>query len=231
MRWTDPVPNRDTLLNKALPKWSQMIVTGKPVTEEQALEIIRRTDFFFLWGGHTGNNEDFEKQAAEIVGMPWQNFGDPSLDSMDALVMWQQKWGVIFTEYVTNDWLSSAFACGPHGWCHPNGTIGYADNVGKWPTVSDILDDWSKLAVEFPFLDLVAVLTENECCEHGEPLIAVTVKDGDADLSYPGNILFDGFPPPPNPSFDKLDGMTEMECENAISLDIFRKWASEHAND
>lgn len=36
------------LMERSLPKWPQMIVTGTPVSEMQALEIIRRTDVFFV---------------------------------------------------------------------------------------------------------------------------------------------------------------------------------------
>lgn len=37
----------ENLLDRGLPKWPQMLVTGASVTKEQALEIIRRTDSFF----------------------------------------------------------------------------------------------------------------------------------------------------------------------------------------
>ncbi len=37
------------LLNRNLPKWPQMLVTGDSLTIEQAKEIIRRTDRFFEW--------------------------------------------------------------------------------------------------------------------------------------------------------------------------------------
>jgi len=39
--------NMSYLFERSLPKWPQMLVTGSPVSEEQALEIIRRTDNFF----------------------------------------------------------------------------------------------------------------------------------------------------------------------------------------
>ena len=36
------------LFNKGLPKWPAIVVKGKPVTEDQAKEIIIRTDSFYF---------------------------------------------------------------------------------------------------------------------------------------------------------------------------------------
>lgn len=51
-----------------LPKWPQCVIFGNPVTKEQALEIIRRTDNFF--NGYFGNNHEFDNSAAQICRLP-----------------------------------------------------------------------------------------------------------------------------------------------------------------
>jgi hypothetical protein len=180
------------VLNRYLPKWPQMIVVGQPVTPEQALEVIRRTDTFFTHG-YGGNDHRFDNMAKEIVGMPntdlWR---EPAYKEMsqetqnriwrerwDSLEAWRAKWGIIETEYVHNSWISCAYVGGPHGWCHPDGKIYYTDNVGKWPSVEAIRNDWKKIAQAFPFLDLRVALMNGESCELGTCAVAgFRVKSG-----------------------------------------------------
>jgi hypothetical protein len=49
------------LSSGSLPKWPQMIVTGKPVTVENAKDIIFRTDSFLTSSDEFsgGNNKEF----------------------------------------------------------------------------------------------------------------------------------------------------------------------------
>ena len=58
----------EILLDRGLPKWPQMLVTGASVTKEQALEIIRRTDSFFSYPH--GNDHAFVEEAVRLVGFP-----------------------------------------------------------------------------------------------------------------------------------------------------------------
>ena len=55
-------------MHAGLPKWPQMLVTGTTLPAEQALEIIRRTDHFFL--GYSGNNYDFVSKARKLCYLP-----------------------------------------------------------------------------------------------------------------------------------------------------------------
>jgi len=180
------------VLNRHLPKWPQMIVVGKTITVEQALEIIRRTDMFFTHG-YGGNDHGFDNRAKMIVGMPETDlWREPSYNEWsdelrtklwqerwDGLQAWREKWQVIETEYVHNSWISCSFVGGPHGWCHPDGKIFYQDNVGKWPSIEAIRKDWSILAKAFPFLDLRVLLMDRESCEDNrEPVVGFRVKSG-----------------------------------------------------
>lgn len=175
------------LMNRALPKWPQMIVTGTDVAKEQALEIIRRTDSFFAW--QSGNNRGFIDEAIRILKMPVLETGQTPKEfqeywkKQDA---WKNKWGLIETEYVTNSWISCSFIGGPHGWCHPDGSIGYADNVGKWPSIEEIYDEWVRITAAFPFLELEVTLMDGEECEDfTEPVVSMLIRNGVVELVNP----------------------------------------------
>ncbi len=197
------------LLNRGLPKWPKHLVTGKPVVAEAAKEIIRRTDSFFLgYGG--GNNHQYNRWVRELLGMPlafWDrpdhrplppNASEAEVKARQALVhadikkeneqqaIFDEVWKPISTEYIHNSWLSCAFIGGPHGWMHPDGRIGFVDNVGKWPSILSIYEDWKTLAEAFPFLEIGSTLFSGEECESGiEPVVSFQVMNGNVLLIDP----------------------------------------------
>lgn len=208
-----------------LPKWPQMLVWGTPVTREQAIEIIRRTDDF-VQHGHGGNDQAFTEAVREMWGIPH-----------DGAAFQQWKWskrgGVVHTEYVTNAWISTSYIHGPHGWCYPDGTIHHCDNVGKWPNAEEIFDDWIRLARAFPFLDLQAVLLDDEMSvETKRPLLLFDIKDGKAWACRPDH-AFERF----GKTISEIDRMVDRSVEAAIkrvllggrsesafTLDELRSW-------
>ena len=220
-------------------KWPQMIVTGTPVTLEQAKEIIRRTDSFFRHGGG-GNNQEYEKAVCKLLGIKrlddlWEI--EDTQQRMKAFSKQEEhtesrlkKWQYIETEYVYNSWISSCFVGGPHGWCHPDGTIGYIDNIGKWPSAEDVINEWSLIAKEFPFLDLIVKLVEDE----GDGVAAgyISVKDGYA-IECEQHVADESFARFPEPC--RTAGVTDKNAnvienwlsrsENAISEEWIREWA------
>lgn len=170
-------------------------VTGVPVSQEQAVEIIRRTDRFFR--DLTSNDYSYLARISRRLRIPlWEDYKrelrrdqgyrayEANLDRlrgtdayMDALSgehyeayraalrrheddhhRWLTAWGYLEPEYVRNDWVSSQYVYGPHGWCHPDGTIGHVDRVGKGQIAEEVYHDWCILAQAFPFLELGASL-------------------------------------------------------------------------
>jgi len=172
----------------SLAKWSQMIVTGKPVTPEQAKEIIFLTDSFLTdpsdYAG--GNASQFNRWYRSQSGLDRLNIEQKYPEGHTYQVTDWVKYqslldalGVIRTSYVTNDWASCCFIGGPHGWCHPNGTISFFDNVGKWPSLTEIYEDWAAIAGRFPYLDLNVTLMNAENVEdHAAPVINFRVVGG-----------------------------------------------------
>ena len=164
----------------SLPKWPQMIVTGESVTREQASEIIRRTDNFFVWGGsHNFDAKAWTETVHKITRCP-----DLICDDIDdiragiaARQFWKTRWKYVNCEYIYNDWISTSFVGGPTGWCHPDGKIGFCYNIGKWPSIDDVCIDWKRIIEAFPYLDIKVTLMDRECCEDGaKPLAHISVN-------------------------------------------------------
>lgn len=160
-----------------LPKWPQMIVTGKSVTVEQAKDIILRTDEFFTstYEFAGGNNHDFNAAYRKKAGL---------IESADfPYAKLHKTLGIVRTSYVFNSWGSCNYIGGPHGWCHPDGTIGFYDNIGKWPSLEDVQRDWKLLAEAFPYIDLHVTLMSGEACEDRYPLINLRVVSGKVHIN------------------------------------------------
>lgn len=158
---------RQALSDVTLIKWPQMIVTGASVTREQAKEIIIRTDPFFsdvaLYAG--GNDQEFtiryQQQSGVLAAVSCsdQQIRERVQEAVDSVVK------PIPLDYLDNDWASSGFVYGPHGWCQPDGTIEYHDNIGKWPEAVDLYDEWQSIARAFPYLSLFASFMDAESCD------------------------------------------------------------------
>lgn len=165
-----------------LPKWPQMLVSGEPVTIAQAKEIIRRTDSYFSWPECAGNDKAYARRVAAALQIPVferRDDGDISglSDHWEKEELWRKRWGYVDTEYVHNSWIACPYIFGPHGWCHPDGTIGYVDNIGKYPSCEEIVAEWQVLAAAFPFLHLdVTLMSAEHCEEHKVPVFGLTVR-------------------------------------------------------
>lgn len=183
------IASEEELLHRGLPKWPQMIVTGPRLREDLALEVIRRTDSWFV-SGYGCNDRDGDRRLAQRFRMPHYHdyaIQRPADFNWSAFYergdRWQEAWGAIRTQYVHNTWIGSSFIHGPYGWCHPDGQIHYVDNVGKWPSIEEIRDDWQTLATAFPFLILTVTLMSGEGCEDDtRPVVSMAVADGHVRL-------------------------------------------------
>lgn len=192
--------NSDELLKRGLPKWPQHVVTGVPVTVEQAKEIIRRTDSFFQSFAYVSENDAFAKWIQKICGYarpfteyPYSGTPEQQRAWRDAFQREQDeydsRWKPLSTELVHNAWISSSFVYGAHGWCHPSGRIGFVDNVGKWPSIEDVRKDWVLLAEAFPFLEIGATLWSGESSEEGTtPVVSFRIKGGSVELVDPSEV-------------------------------------------
>ena len=185
-----------------LPKWPQMRVTGKKISITRAKEIIFATDTFLI-GYSGGNDKDWESTVKGLAGLQMFEFDPPDRDTATRETyakLWEkrakmrdllaERAGFLSTTYVHNSWASCNYLYGPHGWCHPDGTIYYAENVGSWPSVEEIAEDWKKIAARWPFLDLWVTLFNAEHCEEGAPVVSMRIKEGKV-LYFEGRELQD----------------------------------------
>lgn len=182
-----------------LPKWPQMLVAGDSITVEQAKNIIFATDTSLTCYFMGGNDRKFEEDFKCATGYSKfeTNYEDRSKmtdeekekDKEKGIELSRARWQAweaftqeakfLSTEYVHNSWASCAYIYGPHGWCHPDGTISYTDNVGKWPSVEDVANDWKKIAARWPFLNVWVTLMNAEHCEdHSAPVVTFHVSNG-----------------------------------------------------
>lgn len=177
-------------MNVNLPKWPALTVVGKKVTGRQAAEILIRTDDYmpdYTWGG---NDRDHAKALNDLFGVSVFAYDMPDSDRQkryDKIRALRQSMGILDLEYLDNSMIVSAWVGGPKGWCDWNGTIfcNYF-NVGKWPSVEAVAEDWSKIAEAFPFLDLRSQLYSGETSESDSvPVVEFTVKNGAATVTEP----------------------------------------------
>lgn len=164
-------------MNLSLPKWPQCVVWGERVSMEQAKDIIFKTDRSLttdlFW---SGNSREFQKALSVeslIELYRWlcsantnRNWVKKLHENSDSLFTEDEKiqlcsgdnyfpdinelLGLLELSYMNNEQCVSSFIGGPHGWMRPTGEILFNDNVGKWPDVESLLNDWVTIAKEFP---------------------------------------------------------------------------------
>lgn len=219
--------NKEEAFKIGLNKWVQLVVNGKSITEEQALEIIRRTDSAFYGGEMYGNNHSFIEKADKILKRPKCNL-DNFNEYIKQIEEWQNKWNLVKNlEYLKNNWVSCSWIGGCYGWCHPDGTIGFCNNIGKYPKVENIYNELCILGKEFPFLELECTITDREESEEGiQSLVTLILKDGQVNIVDPipyEKLKLNGI------SFnDAVFSFLNGRSENYFSLDQIQKWANEN---
>ena len=217
--------NQLEAFNIGLPAWPQCVINGDKITEEQALEIIRKTDRFFVHGGSV-NNKEFNAKAREICKLPtYDNF--KNIDQFSrydtyakAKEAFQKKWGLIKTKYIHNDWISCSWIGGPHGWCHPDGTIAFCNNIGKYAEVEEVYNDLRILGKHFPFLRLTCTLMDGEEGETYRSLVSMKLSNGEVEFidTIPYKQLeFNGV----------KNHFNFYRKENYFELSQIQKWADE----
>jgi hypothetical protein len=194
---------RQQLIDIKLPKWPALVVAGKSVTTDQAAEIIIRTDGWWI----SCNDREWVREVQELTGIVPGHSMENSQSTQD----FRQRMGVLDLEYLTTSRIASAYIGGPNGWCEWDGSIRQeGKNIGKWPSVRNVLDEWGLIARAFPFLDLTAMLFDHEYCEEdARALVEFRVRDGEVLMHEPTT---DMRPRDPDPEYRNLFVRTERGC-------------------
>ena len=137
-------------------KWPAMLITGEKVTEEQAMDIIIRTDEAVVNPNmYTfGNNQDFGKQWAKLIDVRYDY--DESVYSRSECI------NFVSLEYLYNHLLGSCWIGGSHSWIWEDGSIFRFSNIGKWPSTEKVFDELKRIAQAFPYLKLKVTLFDKE---------------------------------------------------------------------
>ena len=225
----------DKFFNVELPKWCMMYVTGEDITKEQALEIIRRTDAFFK--GYEGNNNNLNNFIKNTLKIPNEMDFFDYIDYDEEKTKWDKKWGYIFLDFISNQWISSTDDYGANGWCHPDGKMGIITTIGKYPIIEIVYTDWNVIAHEFPFLNLGITLYDGEFDDNNaKPLISFKIKEGKVEVVHPSkeNVHESHNYETCEDYLDTLDfkpfttkkgDIINYTLENAISMEQIMEWS------
>jgi hypothetical protein len=170
-------------LDVCLPKWPCLVVTGKPVTPDQAFEILVKTDSNLPDFQYSCNARGLSLEYSKIFGYDYS--ADDSKFPWDELEDLKNRLGKVRgVEYLCNSQILSSYIGGPHGWLTWDGIVGCNTyNIGKWPSVEDVLNDWVLISAAFPYLELTSWLFNGESCEEGIfPLVRFEVANGKAEV-------------------------------------------------
>lgn len=139
-------------------KWPAILITGEKVTEEQAIDIIIRTDEAVVNPSvYTfGNNHDFGKHWAESIGLDYDSNDYKLKDSM------LKRINFVYLEYLQNRLLGSCWVGGSSSWIWEDGSIFKFSNIGKWPSTEEVVDELKRIVQAFPYLKLKVTLFDEE---------------------------------------------------------------------
>lgn len=133
-------------------KWPAARLIGPIVSVGNAMEFIRRTDGFLVGDGFT-NNRHFRTEYEKLSGL---RDGVPPLEDFE--LYWNRKekfkeaFGHVRLEHLASHWVASAYIGGPDGPVSPSGKVILVKNFGKYPSESEIEEDLTAIAENFPWL-------------------------------------------------------------------------------
>lgn len=147
-----------------LPRSARLVVQGEPVSPEQADVILVRTRYPWV----LSEDKEWQAELEQILGLPDSEREHVMMSEALSRGMthdWsshftasEKAWkrlGLIQLELLHNHQIESFSYLGPHGWCDWDGNIGCSRyDIGKWPTVGKITQEWGLIAGAFPYLTL-----------------------------------------------------------------------------
>jgi len=174
----------DGIADVYLIKWPGFVVEGKKVTEEQAAEILIKTDCHMPNFKYAGNDRGLSKELNAICNVSEDYDYDKECELRDRM-------GILEIDLLANSQIVSSYIGGPHGWCDWDGNIRTSgDNIGKWPTVKSVAEEWHTIAQAFSYLDLECWLFNHESgyvegVGSPGPVVKFVVSSGNVDVKFP----------------------------------------------
>jgi hypothetical protein len=94
--------------------------------------------------------------------------------------------------YLQNKQITTNVNFGLHGWCNWDGTIQtkHSYNIGPYPTVEEVYNEWVQIAKTFPYLNLRCQLINTDIVyahddphqQVAKPVVEFIIKDGEVTL-------------------------------------------------
>jgi hypothetical protein len=170
------------MTTRNLGKWPRLIVSGRKIPSELAAEIIVRTDSFYF----SCNDRHWTRDLYGTLGVALNDYDlVRDLDKEDAA---KKRYGVLQLIYLNNHQIASPYIGGPHGWVDWDGIIGCSTfNIGKWPSVEKVLEEWKLIASTWPELEFQSQLIADE--GKGEPVVDFHISGGEVRMAEPVEVL------------------------------------------
>lgn len=170
-----------------LPKWTGCMIRGKRIDNKDNWieKILVQTSSFDLFS----NNKYSVKEFYDNFEIEYDSYGYPKGNDIDKL---NKECGILSLTYLQNSPYCSACVDNPN-WLHWDGRIEFNKNLGKYPSATNIYEEWKLIAKRFPILDLQCQLFDDEMCnvienpENYSPLVQFNIKNGCVE------VLFDDF--------------------------------------
>ena len=174
-----------------LPKWTDCVVYGEPVSPEKAAEAIFRC----MGGMPRGNENKWNKLVHSTMGCSAIARERDWAKREKREEAWLRSLGVLELKYLgLHSRITSTWVGGPHGWMHWDGTVAFRGPIGKWPDSTSVRKEWERIAEALPWLRLSCVLwdttdavmgDEDWKVEEVEPLMGYAVAGGEAEMFAP----------------------------------------------
>lgn len=138
-------------------KWPGLLIWGEPVSEDYALEVIRRTDMANTSYVST-NDKDFKRDFEWLLYGAEKDFANFHTDAdvrdayWDAMDSAHFTFGGLELQHLQQEWIATSYIGGNNGWMHPDGKINNFKNFGKWPSAEEIQYDLDMIVRAFPDL-------------------------------------------------------------------------------
>lgn len=206
----------------SLPKWPECRVDGVSVTKEQAQEILIRTqDFHF-----STNDERFARDCLRTLGVKVTD--KYPYHDLDEIAQKREEYKCLDIFYLRNERIASCYIGGPNGWLDWDGTVYQTGrNIGKWPDVASVYNEWKLIAKTFPYLDLRCQLFNGEGYEEGNlAVVEFVVKSGKVRMKLPTDELLPQNPKTKEQNFKQMIQSRFLSGdlgERGITLEGFRQ--------
>ena len=179
--------------NTEWPKWPKLLMVGETVKPEQAMEILIRTNHWYMLEHNYNQDiigETIKKFYTKTLA-PEDQIGTNEIDGEDLV----KKLDVLELNYLENARIQSSWIGGLKGWMNWDGTLFTNNyNIGKWPTEDELIYDIKTVINAFPYLNFELQLVREEYNDDGlleaqYPFFTCLVKNKDIKIIEKENLI------------------------------------------